>query len=82
MSKALTVKEILELPASTDLTTAGRAWGFGRSKAQDLARKGEFPCPVHRVGSTYRVLRADILDALRIQDPALMGHRQPVDIPA
>ncbi|GAA1749599.1 DNA-binding protein [Nonomuraea bangladeshensis] len=82
MSKALTVKEVLDLPAAVNIGTAGRAWGFGLSKSQDLARKGEFPCPVQRIGYTYRVLRSDILDALGIQDPALVGHRQPVDIPA
>jgi hypothetical protein len=53
--------ELLELPAITDLVTAGRALGIGRTRAFELARRGEFPIPVLRVGSTWRVPTAPLL---------------------
>lgn len=40
---------------STDLITAGRAWGIGRSKVHELARQQATPFPVVRLGTTYRV---------------------------
>lgn len=60
--------ELLALPVSVDLVTAGRAWRIGRTKAHELARSGEFPCPVRRVGRAYRVLRADLLQALGVEE--------------
>jgi hypothetical protein len=71
MPRALTIEELLALPATVDLPTAGKAFGIGRTKAHELARNGQFPCPVLRVGHTYRVGRAAILRALDIEDPAL-----------
>lgn len=73
--------EAVALPVSVDLETAGRAWGFGRTKSHELARAGEFPCPVKRFGKSYRVLRRDLLAALGI-DPAMVAapsapDRQP-----
>jgi hypothetical protein len=65
----MTVEELLALPVSTDIVTAGRAFNMGRTKAHELARAGEFPCPVLRVGHSYRVTRSDLLRALGI-DPA------------
>jgi len=56
--------ELLALPVSVDLVTAARAFGFGRTKGHELARAGEFPVPVMRLGATYRVTRADLLRAL------------------
>ena len=44
--QALTLAEIAELPAVTDLVTAGRALGLGRTKAYELAR-GPVPLPRH-----------------------------------
>lgn len=71
-------KELLALPVSVDVPTAGRAFGYARNKAYELARDGAFPCRVIRVGERgYRVPRAAILEALGIredgaatQDPA------------
>ena len=56
--------EALALPVSVDLETAGRAFGFGRTKSHELARAEQFPCPVKRFGNRYRVLRHDLLTAL------------------
>jgi hypothetical protein len=68
---ALNIKELLALPVTVDLSTAGKAFGIGRTKAHELARNGNFPCEVLRVGNSYRVSRAVILSALGIDDPAL-----------
>jgi hypothetical protein len=56
MSKA----ELLALPATVDLETANRALGLGRSKGYDLARREQYPCRVLRLGSTYRVVTAEL----------------------
>jgi hypothetical protein len=69
--RALTVAELLALPAAVDLPTAGRAWGLGRTKSHELARAGEFPCPVLRLGNAYRVTRSDLLTSLGIDPDSL-----------
>jgi hypothetical protein len=79
VAQALTTEELLALPAIVDLPTAGRAFGIGRTKAHELARNGEFPCPVLRVGHTYRVGRAAILRCLDIPDPALTSNPGPAE---
>lgn len=65
---ALTLEELLELPVSVDIVTAGKAFGMGRTKAGELARKGEFPCRILRLGNSYRVPRIEIFRALGMQD--------------
>lgn len=68
--------ELLQLPAMVDLATAARALGVGRTKAYELAKIGAFPCPVLRIGTTYRVRTADLLRLVGIegQQP---GHEDP-----
>jgi hypothetical protein len=82
MVQSLTIEELLALPATVDLPTAGRAFGIGRTKAHELARMGTFPCQVLRVGNSYRVGRAAILRSLGIADPALnpVTSVQPIDV--
>jgi excisionase family DNA binding protein len=63
--------EIAELPTVLDLMTAARALGIGRTTAYALARDGEFPCSVIRVGGTYRVPTAGLLAVL-----GLSGSRE------
>ena len=70
-AQALTLAEIGELPAVTDLVTAGRALGIGRTRAYELARTGRFPCPVIRAGTTWRVPTAGLLALLGLPVPAL-----------
>jgi hypothetical protein len=60
----MTAEELRTLPVTVDVVTAGRAWGMGRTRAYELARRGEFPVRVLRVGNSYRVTRADLLRAL------------------
>jgi hypothetical protein len=68
MIQPLTEAELLALPASVDLVTAGRVFGVGRTKAYELARAGQFPVKVVPVGLKFRVPKRAILDALGI-DP-------------
>jgi hypothetical protein len=65
----MSLDELLSLPVSVDLTTAGRAFGIGRTKSFELARQGRFPIKVISVGAKYRVTRSAIFDALGL-DPA------------
>lgn len=67
-NKGMTEDEVLGLPVSVPLVTAGRALGMGRTKAHELARRNEFPCRVLRLGGTYRVPKADLLRVLGL-DP-------------
>ena len=46
----MSMDELLSLPVSVDLTTAGRAFGLGRTKAFELARQGRFPVRVLPAG--------------------------------
>lgn len=66
----MTIDELLALPVSVPLVTAGRAFGLGRTKAFELAQSGEFPCRVLRVGKKYRVPRSAIFEALGIEPVA------------
>ena len=69
LREGLTRAELLALPAVVDVPTAARALRLGRSTAYELARRGEFPCPVLRVGGSYRIPTSDLLRVLGI-DPA------------
>ncbi len=53
--------ELLALPVTVDVPTAGRAYGISERHAYALARQGEFPVPVRRLGRLLRVRRADLL---------------------
>ncbi|WP_406037526.1 hypothetical protein OG799_23180 [Micromonospora sp. NBC_00898] len=61
-----TEQRIRALGAFTDMPTAARIFGLGRSLAYDLARTGGFPVPVIRVGARYRVPVAPIPAALHL----------------
>lgn len=66
----MTEEEVLALPVSFPLVTAGRAFGLGRTKAHELARDDDFPCRVMRIGKAYRVTKADLLRSLGLDlDP-------------
>ncbi|MFI1703092.1 DNA-binding protein [Streptomyces griseoruber] len=64
----LTVGNLLNLPPVTDIVTAGKAFGMGSTKAYQLAKAGEFPCKVVRVGGSYRVVTADLLRVLCVPE--------------
>ncbi|MYS05796.1 hypothetical protein GTW71_04935 [Streptomyces sp. SID6041] len=56
--------ELMALPAAIALDTGNRALGLGRSKGYELAKRGEYPCKVLRLGKAYRVMTADLLNLL------------------
>ncbi|QTZ93257.1 hypothetical protein [Streptomyces auratus] len=62
--KGMRREELLELPAAVDLETGNRALGLGRSKGYELAKRGQYPCKVLRLGNAYRVVTADLLALL------------------
>lgn len=61
-------------PPSVDLMTAAAVIGIGRTRAYALARTGEFPVRLLRIGSTYRVPVAELLTLLGITDDAPPAH--------
>lgn len=69
-------RDLMDLPAAIDLDTAGRALGLGRTKAHAMARAGEFPVPVLRLGRAYRVASADIQRLLGL-DPDIQPRGLP-----
>src|SRR2546426_783404 len=62
--KRPTLDEIREWPATVSVPKAGTAWGLGRSTSYDMARRGEFPAAVSKVGQRYKVVTASIIQAL------------------
>jgi hypothetical protein len=79
MAKALSADQVRALPASTDLETAGRCFGLGRTTSYQLARSDEFPTRVLRLGSQWRVTRADIMVALGIAEESADRAEAPND---
>ncbi|MFL9654843.1 hypothetical protein ACJ7VE_14120 [Streptomyces sp. PB17] len=63
-AKGMSREELLRLPAAIDLETGNRALGLGRSKGYELAKRGQYPCRVLRLGNAYRVVTADLLALL------------------
>lgn len=58
--------EARALPVVFPLETANRALGIGRTGGYTLAKRGEYPLPVLRLGNAYRVRRVDLLAYLGI----------------
>jgi len=64
----MTHDELLALPVTVDLLTAGRAFGLGRDATYDLARREELPFRVLTLGRRKVVTRAALLVALGLPD--------------
>lgn len=64
----MTPDELLALPVSVDVPTAGKAFGISRLTSYRLARSGDFPVPVIPVGGKMIVTRASLLDKLGIDE--------------
>jgi hypothetical protein len=64
-------EELFALPVAFDLPTAGRAWGFGRTKSYELARADQFPCPVQPFGTRFKVTKVALMKALGYDTPEL-----------
>lgn len=65
--RGLTGEELLGLPAVIDLDTANRALLIGRSTGYGLAKQGEYPVKVLRLGNAYRVVTTDLLKLLGLE---------------
>ncbi|MGI5179558.1 DNA-binding protein [Dactylosporangium sp. CA-152071] len=61
-----TRERLIALGVRTDLVTAGAALGIGRTTAHALARRGEFPVPVLRLGNKYVVPTAPLFALLNV----------------
>jgi predicted DNA-binding transcriptional regulator AlpA len=70
----MTTADLLALPPTVDLITAARALGCGRTLAYDLARRGQFPCRILRLGTRYLVPTAELLRTLGIGDGQAQEH--------
>lgn len=65
-TRAWTVEQVRALGVTTDVVTAGAVLGVGRTTAYRLAREGQFPVPVRKVGGRYLVAVAHLLHAVGI----------------
>ncbi|MFE2866661.1 hypothetical protein [Embleya sp. NPDC059259] len=63
----MTREELLALPPSASLEIGNRAFGMGRTLGYSLAKRGEYPCRLLRLGNSYRVVTADLLRVLGIE---------------
>jgi hypothetical protein len=64
-----TVAELNDLPPSLGLEAAAMLLGIGRTTAYAIARRGEFPVPVLRIGKRYRVSTLAVLRLLGVEAP-------------
>ena len=63
-----TIAQLRGGPPSVGLMTAAAVLGIGRTRAYELARTGQFPVRLLRIGSTYRVPTAELLSLLGINE--------------
>ena len=77
MVQPLTEAELLALPPTVDLTTAGRAFRMGRTKAYELARQDKFPVRVLSVGPKFVVPKRAILEALGFDPNSAQSRPSP-----
>ncbi|WP_395371382.1 DNA-binding protein [Streptomyces tubercidicus] len=61
------LEELLALPATVNVMTAGRALGIGRDKAYELIRAGGFPVRTLMLGGTVRVPTVELWKVLGIE---------------
>ncbi|MDQ1250333.1 MAG: hypothetical protein QG597_4712 [Actinomycetota bacterium] len=73
-----TVQEVLALPVTVDLMTTARALGISKTVAYHLARTGQYPVPLYRVGARYRCLRSTLLVHLGIADNTVAIEPSPL----
>ena len=57
-------ERLRELGVTTDLMTAAGMLGIGRTTAYKLARAGTFPVPAVRIGRSYRIAVAPLIELL------------------
>ena len=74
--QTLKFTDLTDLPSVVDLMTAARALGLGRTKAYELAQRGQFPCRIVRIGDLYKIPTADLLRLLGMTVETPSGTRQ------
>lgn len=77
----MTREELMALPVAVDLDTANRALTIGRSTGYQLAKKGEYPVKVLRLGNAYRVVTAELHRLLGIVTESEGQDREPCTSP-
>jgi hypothetical protein len=60
----LTETELMALPVTVDVVTAGKAWGVAKNKVYGLIRAGKFPCEVLPLGERLVVTKTALLRSL------------------
>lgn len=65
----MSADELLALPVSIRLDVANKALGLGRSAGYELARLGQYPVKVLRLGNAYRVVTAELQELLGVTPP-------------
>ncbi|TQE40260.1 DNA-binding protein [Streptomyces ipomoeae] len=63
------MEELLALPATVNVVTAGRALGISPNTAYELIRNGQFPVRTLRLGNTLKVPTALLWEALGVKGP-------------
>ncbi|MEU3142931.1 MULTISPECIES: integrase [unclassified Streptomyces] len=58
--RGMTREELLALPVAVDLDTANKALTIGRSTGYALAKRGEYPVTVLKLGNAYRVVTEEL----------------------
>ncbi|WP_345943125.1 integrase [Streptomyces sp. SID2119] len=66
----------MALPPTVDLQTANRVLSIERSTGYGLAKRGEYPCKVLKLGNAYRVVTADLQRLVALDDTV----KQPVRV--
>lgn len=69
----MTNDELTALPAWMSIELACRALGIPRSAGYALAKTGEFPIKISKIGNQYRVPKAGLLTFLGIATGKKMG---------
>ncbi|WP_438478992.1 helix-turn-helix transcriptional regulator [Streptomyces asiaticus] len=76
--RALSPAEVLALPAMTTVPQASAACGLSRETGYELARSGEFPIPVIKIGArNLRCRRTDLLAFLGLENSDAAGGATP-----
>ena len=65
--QGMTDRELRNLPPMIPLDLSNQALSISRNHGYTLAKRGEYPVRVHRLGNAYRVARADLLRLLGIE---------------
>jgi hypothetical protein len=70
MDEVWTLERVKALGVMTNVETAAQVLGIGRTVAYRLAKDGEFPVQVLRIGHSYRVPVLRLLELLGAEDAA------------